>query len=318
TSMTAQFHPGAVYGDATARVDHVLKTDPEVFEAVSTGAKTFEIRFNDRDYQVGQRLQLRETTHTGAEIAAGAPLAYTRRSVRRTVSHVLSGYGLKDGWVCLSFAPELPAVTSEPPIVPYEGRLDRAELCELANTISGSHVVATTGHELVDMNFNGLNRLATYYKAVGAWELSGLDVAEELRALRNGVMDIRLERTSLRLAIERMLATIKQPLPHASASSFTDQAEFKNFHRLLCKRFVYVHDVLVWDRDLASLEDFIAMKLEAANALSAKAVAALTAITQIRNRTDGADWDEIEEARAVAEKALGDISGVTRGVLVRR
>ncbi|WP_445656861.1 DUF3850 domain-containing protein [Achromobacter sp. NCFB-sbj8-Ac1-l] len=82
---------------------HILKTDPEAFQAVLSGAKTFEIRLNDRGYAVGDVLGLRETKHTGAEMRAGAPLVYTGRECQRFVSHVLTGYGLADGWCCLSF-----------------------------------------------------------------------------------------------------------------------------------------------------------------------------------------------------------------------
>ena len=91
---------------ATGNQYHVLKTDPEVFQAVLDGAKTFEIRMNDRGYAVGDALGLRETKHTGAEMRAGAPLVYTGRECQQFVSHVLTGYGLADGWCCLSF--ELP------------------------------------------------------------------------------------------------------------------------------------------------------------------------------------------------------------------
>jgi hypothetical protein len=87
---------------------HVLKTDPEVFGAVLSGDKTFEIRFNDRSFQIGDRLELHETVHTGAEIKAGKPLLYTGRVEVRTVSHVLTGYGLMDGWCCLSFKADTP------------------------------------------------------------------------------------------------------------------------------------------------------------------------------------------------------------------
>ncbi len=82
---------------------HLIKTDPEVFNAVLVGAKTFEIRLNDRDYQVGDTLRLMETESTGEAMRAGAPLVFSGREIVKVVSHVLSGYGLADGWVCLSF-----------------------------------------------------------------------------------------------------------------------------------------------------------------------------------------------------------------------
>ena len=83
---------------------HELKTDPEVFQAAWDGLKTFEIRFNDRDFKVGDSLYLLETEHTGEEMRAGAPLVYTGRTQMRVVSHVLTGYGLAPGWCCLSHA----------------------------------------------------------------------------------------------------------------------------------------------------------------------------------------------------------------------
>ena len=83
---------------------HKLKTDSEVFQAVVEGRKTFEIRFNDRDFKVGDELVLLETIHTGEQMRHGKPLLYSGNELRKTVSYVLSGYGLQDGWVILGMS----------------------------------------------------------------------------------------------------------------------------------------------------------------------------------------------------------------------
>lgn len=83
---------------------HELKTDPEVFQAVVDLTKSFEIRLNDRDYQEGDVLILKETKHTGEEMKAGAPLEYTGDEERACVTYILRGpiYGLAEGWVIMS------------------------------------------------------------------------------------------------------------------------------------------------------------------------------------------------------------------------
>ena len=85
-------------------MNHELKTDPQVFQATLDGIKTYEIRRDDRGLMAGDTLTLRETFGTGAEMAEGAPLAYTNRKVVVTVTHILHGpiYGLAEGWVILS------------------------------------------------------------------------------------------------------------------------------------------------------------------------------------------------------------------------
>ena len=45
---------------------HHLKTKPEYFQVVINGKKPFEIRFNDRNFQVGDKVILEE--YTGKEI----------------------------------------------------------------------------------------------------------------------------------------------------------------------------------------------------------------------------------------------------------
>ena len=85
--------------DAKVR-EHELKVWPEFFEALVDGRKTFEWRRDDRDYQVGDVLYLREWSE-----AKG----YSGRSIRRSVSYVLSGhFGVPLEYVVLALAP-LPA-----------------------------------------------------------------------------------------------------------------------------------------------------------------------------------------------------------------
>jgi hypothetical protein len=85
-------------------VTHELKTDPEVFQAVAVGAKTYEIRKDDRGFVVGDKLRLLETVSTGEEMRNGAPLSYTGKMTEAVVTHILRGpvYGLKNGWVLMS------------------------------------------------------------------------------------------------------------------------------------------------------------------------------------------------------------------------
>lgn len=86
---------------------HELKTDPDVFDAVSRGEKTFEIRRDDRGFEVGDKLILKKTVHTGAEMAAGAPLYFEGEPESYWVTYILRGpiYGLADGWVIMSIEP---------------------------------------------------------------------------------------------------------------------------------------------------------------------------------------------------------------------
>ncbi len=85
-------------------MNHELKTDSEVFHATDRGDKPYEVRYDDRGYAVGDILMLKETVHTGEEMANGAPLKYTGRMLVHSVTYILRGpiYGLKEGWVILS------------------------------------------------------------------------------------------------------------------------------------------------------------------------------------------------------------------------
>ncbi|KXS55030.1 MAG: hypothetical protein AWU57_626 [Marinobacter sp. T13-3] len=86
---------------------HDLKTDPALFEPSHAGRRPWEIRLNDRDFQAGDTVTLHETVATGAEMAKGAPLEYTGRTVTGTITFVQPGpiYGLADRWCIFSVQP---------------------------------------------------------------------------------------------------------------------------------------------------------------------------------------------------------------------
>ncbi len=85
------------------QINHILKTDPTVFELSATGKKDYEIRFNDRCFAVGDVLLLRETAKSGDDMRnGGANLEFTGREVYREVVAIVDGYGLAEGWVILS------------------------------------------------------------------------------------------------------------------------------------------------------------------------------------------------------------------------
>jgi hypothetical protein len=86
---------------------HELKTDPVGFDAVVEGRKKFEIRFDDRGYEVGDELVLRKTRHTGAAMREGAPLEYDGPPLHVNVGYLMRGpvYGLGEGWVIMGIEP---------------------------------------------------------------------------------------------------------------------------------------------------------------------------------------------------------------------
>lgn len=86
-----------------------MKTDAAVFDAVADGRKNFEIRLNDRNFQVGDELVLLKTQYTGQEMGQGRPLIYVGEPLHVEVTYILKGpiYGLADGWVILSISPPI-------------------------------------------------------------------------------------------------------------------------------------------------------------------------------------------------------------------
>lgn len=80
---------------------HDLKIWPEYFQPVVKGLKTFELRYNDRNFQVGDILMMHEFCPVQWD--------YTVNWVRCVISFILpSGdvAGLQDGYVILAISVE--------------------------------------------------------------------------------------------------------------------------------------------------------------------------------------------------------------------
>ena len=86
---------------------HDLKTWPQFFVSLLDGTKTVEIRENDRGFQVGDTLRLREWNPEDG--------AYTGQEVVRTVTHIVAGIPwLQPGCVAMSLRlPIVGEVTEE-------------------------------------------------------------------------------------------------------------------------------------------------------------------------------------------------------------
>ena len=83
--------------------EHLLKCDVESFCGIWDGRKTFEFRKDDRGYQAGDVLVLREWGH----LAGAAGTAFSGRELRRVATYIVRGpsYGIPVGFVVMSIAP---------------------------------------------------------------------------------------------------------------------------------------------------------------------------------------------------------------------
>lgn len=77
---------------------HELKIFPEYYEAVAKGYKTFELRKDDREYQVGDGIILKEWDWEKEK--------FTGRQYEGIIIYILRDcemYGLKDGYCIFGF-----------------------------------------------------------------------------------------------------------------------------------------------------------------------------------------------------------------------
>lgn len=85
-----------------ARATHEVKCWPPYFDAVVRGSKPFEVRKNDRGYQKGDALVLREWNPDFNYGSGG----YTGQAHRCIITYVLAGpgFGIEAGYVVLGLS----------------------------------------------------------------------------------------------------------------------------------------------------------------------------------------------------------------------
>lgn len=162
-------------------VTHELKCDRQFFEHVLDGSKPFEIRFNDRNYDVGHTLYLREWNPINE--------TYTGREVRKRVTYITCWAQRKD-FVVMGLAHE----TEARPIDP-----DHAELLKKIPRVSAEFVA-----EIRDISRWALERrvliqkdwLGSYSQCLDGLDLrhipgSGVESARDPRDIRRVVESLR-------------------------------------------------------------------------------------------------------------------------------
>ncbi len=83
---------------------HELKSDPVSFVDIIKNEKGVELRLGDRDFNVYDYILLRQTKWGSVDMdREDIPLEYTGRHLLLKILHIQSGYGLKEGYVALSF-----------------------------------------------------------------------------------------------------------------------------------------------------------------------------------------------------------------------
>ncbi len=116
---------------------HILKCWPDPFAAMVTGKKVHEFRKNDRGFQVGDILELhRFSPDTGC---------YSGSVIHREVTYVGTGFGIPDGFVCMSVRVADPF--DYPLLEPLPGSGDHTTLdATWAGIGDGSAYFATATH----------------------------------------------------------------------------------------------------------------------------------------------------------------------------
>lgn len=85
---------------------HELKIEKPFYDAVKSGLKPFEIRLNDRGFQKGDLIQFKFLQSEALRSPEQAQnWTYREADELYEITYVMSGYGLKNGYVVLAIRP---------------------------------------------------------------------------------------------------------------------------------------------------------------------------------------------------------------------
>lgn len=91
---------------------HDIKIQPEFFNAVDNKTKRAELRKDDRGYEVGDMLKMHEyIDRTPSGIACSGK--YTGRVIVAIITHKLEGFGIQQGFCCLSIKKQFTTTIEE-------------------------------------------------------------------------------------------------------------------------------------------------------------------------------------------------------------
>lgn len=125
--MTTMTVPQAARGQESRT--HSVKCWPYQYNLILTGLKTFDLRWNDRDYRTGDVLHLHEydpeRRHADPErIEQGEERGcFTGRDCQLLITHVMQGgvFGLQGGYVALSLRDTTPLAADPADLVKVTG-----------------------------------------------------------------------------------------------------------------------------------------------------------------------------------------------------
>jgi len=80
-----------------------LKCWCNYFDAIASGEKTFEARFDDRGYQKGDILVLQKFDHEHQRYVSPPGARFGFQELRKRITYVMTGgrFGVEAGWVIL-------------------------------------------------------------------------------------------------------------------------------------------------------------------------------------------------------------------------